>query len=76
MFWLSVVLAIGIGAYTLLTGSVGVGSQIVALALAGNAFVRLQRGQPARSGLNSAATWVAIAISGAALAIGLYRTLQ
>ena len=76
MVWLSVVLAILIGGFTLLNVTVGIGLQIIALVLAGNAFVRLQRGKPAKTRINMGATWVALAVSGAGFALGLYRVLQ
>jgi hypothetical protein len=48
---------------------------LVALVLAGNAFVRLQRGQPVKNQLRSGATWVALGVSGLGFAVGLYRVL-
>jgi hypothetical protein len=63
MFWLSIVLAILIGSLALLAPPVGVGLLIIALVLAGNAFVRLQRGTPPKSRVNAVATWVALAVS-------------
>lgn len=76
MFWLSIVLAILIGGFTLFNITVGIGLQIIALVLAGNAFVRLQRGKPAKTRINMAATWIAIAVSGIGLALGIYRVMQ
>jgi hypothetical protein len=76
MFWLSIALAILIGAFTLFTATVGVGSQFIALVLAGNAYVRLQRGKPAKNRINMAATWIALTVSGSGMALGLYRALQ
>ena len=76
MFWLSVALAILIGGFTLLNVTVGIGLQIIALVLAGNAFVRLQRGNPAKNRITMGATWIALAVGGAGLALGLYRVLQ
>ena len=76
MFWLSIVLAILIGGFTLFSVTVGIGLQIIALVLAGNAFVRLQRGKPAKTRVNLSATWIAIAVSGLGLALGLYRVVQ
>ncbi len=76
MFWLSIVLAILIGGFTLFNVTVGIGLQIIALVLAGNAFVRLQRGKPAKTRINMAATWIAIAVSGIGLALGIYRVMQ
>ena len=73
MFWLSIVLAILIGGFTLFNVTVGGGLQLIALILAGNAFVRLQRGKPTKTRVNLAATWIAVAISGLGLALGLYR---
>ena len=76
MFWLSIVLAILIGGFTFFNVTVGIGLQIIALALAGNAFVRLQRGKSAKTRINMTATWVAIAVSGIGLALGTYRVMQ
>jgi hypothetical protein len=76
MFWLSIVLAILIGGFTLFNVTVGGGLQLVALILAGNAFVRLQHGKPNKTRANLVATWVAIATSGLGLVLGLYRAVQ
>ncbi|MBV8502657.1 MAG: hypothetical protein JO006_13175 [Paucibacter sp.] len=71
MFWLSVVLAALIGSLALLTPPVGIGLLIVALVLAGNGFVRLQRRTPPKTRINLTATWVALAVS----VLGLVRTV-
>ena len=76
MFWISIVLAILIGGFTLLTVTVGIGLQVIGVVLAGNAYVRLQRGKPTPSQINKTATWVALAVSVAGLALGLWRVLQ
>jgi hypothetical protein len=73
LFWLSIILAIVIGGFTLLNITVGIGLQVIGLVLAGNAYVRMQRGKPAKNRINMGATWVALAISAAGLALGLYR---
>ena len=75
MFWLSILLAVLIGGFTLFSDTAGIGTQIVALVFAGNAFVRLQRGQPPQTRLHLGVAWGALAISGLAAAIGLYRVL-
>ena len=75
-FWLSIVLAIFIGGCTLLGITNGIGLQVIGLVLAGNAYVRLQRGKPEKSKFNIAATWVALLVSGVGLALGVYNILQ
>ena len=72
MFWLSIALAVLIGGCALLSPPVGVGLLIIALVLAGNAFVRLQRGTPPKTRINTIATWVALAISGLAMAFNIF----
>lgn len=76
LFWLSIVLAIFIGGCTLIGVANGIGLQVIGLILAGNAFVRLQRGKPAKSPIALSATWLALAISSVGLALGMYRILQ
>jgi hypothetical protein len=76
MFWLSVALAILIGLVSIFHGSVGVGLPTIGLALAGNAYVRLQRGQPMGTPTKKNVVWVALAVAGLALAIGLLRALR
>lgn len=71
MFWLSVVIAVLIGCVAILTPPVGIGLLIVALVLAGNAYVRLQRSTPPKTRINVAATWVALAVS----VLGLVRNV-
>ena len=71
MFWLSVTLSMLIGALALLAPTVGFGVKLIGLVLAGNAFVRLQRGSPPKTRVTMSATWLAIAISGLAIALGL-----
>jgi len=71
MFWLSVVVAALIGSLALLAPPVGIGLLIVALVLAGNGFIRLQRSTPPKTRINVAATWVALAVS----VLGLVRTV-
>ena len=75
MFWLSILLAVLIGGFSLFSGNAGLGTQIVALVFAGNAFVRLQRGQPPKNKLHLGFAWSALAISGLAFTVGLYRVL-
>jgi hypothetical protein len=75
-FWLSIVLAIFIGGCTLLGINNGLGLQLIGLVLAGNAYVRLQRGNPAKTPFNFAATLVALAVSGVGFALGIYRVTQ
>ena len=76
LFWLSIVLAIFIGGCTLTGIANGIGLQIIGLIFAGNAFVRLQRGKPTKSPITLGATWLALAVSGIGLALGVYRILQ
>ncbi|WP_457098192.1 hypothetical protein [Lysobacter sp. P5_B9] len=73
MFWLSIVLATIIGGFALFNITVGLGLQFIALVLAGNAFVRLQRGKPAKNRINVGATRFALIVSGVGIALGLYR---
>ena len=75
-FWLSIVLAIFIGGCTLLGINNGFGLQLIGLVLAGNAYVRLQRGNPAKTRLNFAATVIALVVSGVGFALGVYRVMQ
>ena len=76
LFWLSIVLAIFIGGCTLIGVANGIGLQVIGLILAGNAFVRLQRGKRAKSPITLGATWLALAVSSVGLALGMYRILQ
>ena len=76
LFWLSIVLAIFIGGCTLIGIANGIGLQVIGLIFAGNAFVRLQRGKPAKIPITLGATWLALAVSGIGLALGVYRILQ
>ena len=75
-FWLSIVLAILIGGCTLLGINNGLGLQFIGLVLAGNAYVRLQRGKPTKTQLNFAATIVALLVSGVGFVLGAYRVMQ
>ena len=75
-FWLSIVLAIFIGGCTLLGINNGLGLQLIGLVLAGNAYVRLQRGKPAKTPLNFAFTAIALAVSGVGFVLGVYRVMQ
>jgi hypothetical protein len=43
MFWLSIALAIGIGAFAIFGAKVGIGTPLIALIFAGNAYARLHR---------------------------------
>ena len=76
LFWLSIVLAVFIGGCTLIGITNGIGLQLIGLILAGNAYVRLQRGKPAKTSFNSAATIIALLVSGIGFAIGVYRLTQ
>ena len=76
LFWLSIVLAIFIGGCTLIGIANGIGLQVIGLIFAGNAFVWLQRGKPAKSPITLGAAWLALAVSGVGLALGVYRILQ
>ena len=73
MFWLSISLSLLLSGYTVARPVPGIAWGVIALVLAGNAFVRLQRGQPTKSPTNVAATWVALAAGGLALALGILR---
>ena len=64
MFWLSVILAILIGGCSLIGSANEFGLQLIGLVLAGNAYVRLQRGKPVRNNVNFAATVLALLMSG------------
>jgi Co/Zn/Cd efflux system component len=76
LFWVSIVLAVLIGGCTLIGITNGIGLQIIGLVLAGNALVRLQRGKPAKAPIMLGATWLALAVSGIGLIVGVYRVLQ
>ena len=73
LFWLSIVLAAFIGGCTLLGITNGIGLQLIGLALAGNAFVRLQRGKPPKTSLKFAAAVIALLVSGVGFAVGIYQ---
>ena len=73
LFWFSVVLAVFIGGCTLIGIASGIGLQLIGFALAGNAYVRLQRGKPPRTSLKFAATIIALLISGIGFAVGIYQ---
>ena len=71
LFWLSIILAIVMGGLTLFNVTAGLG--FIALVLAGNAYVRLQRGNPAKTPTNTRATWAALTVSAVGFAIGIFR---
>jgi len=73
MFWMSIILAIVIGGFTLFNITVGLGLQLIALILAGNAYVRLQRGAPAKTPIKMGATVAALAVSAIGFALGIFR---
>jgi hypothetical protein len=73
LFWISIILAIVIGGFTLFQITVGLGLQLIALILAGNAYVRLQRGNPVKTPIKMQATWAALAVSAIGFALGIFR---
>jgi hypothetical protein len=73
MFWLSIALAIGIGAFAIFGAKVGIGTPLIALIFAGNAYARLHRPAVTRTPACTWAAWLALALSLAALAIAIYR---
>jgi len=76
MYWLSIVLAIFIGGCTLVGITNGIGLQLIGLVLAGNAYVRLQRGKPPKTTLTSTAVIVALIVSGIGFAVGVFLLMR